>query len=263
MEKNALLFLLLCIFPLCAIGQSGEDINITDQTGKKQGLWIKKYPNGNIQYEGIFKNDHPVGEFKRYSEDKRLQSHMIYSSDGKEVDATHYHPNGFIASRGKYINQMKEGKWEFFSSFYEGYLISEESYINNKRNGPSFKFYPDSTVFEKVTYVNDKKEGEWLQNYPNGKQFLRSNYSNNLLEGKFEVWYENGMSEMTGYYSRNFRHGTWQIFNADGTLKYKAEYELGMTKDKQMDIDATELMDRLEKNQGNIPDPEKTGEIIR
>ena len=73
MEKNALLFLLLCIFPLCAIGQSGEDINITDQTGKKQGLWIKKYPNGNIQYEGIFKNDHPVGEFKRYSEDKRLQ----------------------------------------------------------------------------------------------------------------------------------------------------------------------------------------------
>ena len=84
---------------------------------------------------------------------------MIYSSDGKEVDATHYHPNGFIASRGKYINQMKEGKWEFFSSFYEGYLISEESYINNKRNGPSFKFYPDSTVFEKVTYVNDKKDG--------------------------------------------------------------------------------------------------------
>ena len=68
---------------------------------------------------------------------------------------------------------------------------------------------------------------------------------------------------MTGYYSRNFRHGTWQIFNADGTLKYKAEYELGMTKDKQMDIDATELMDRLEKNQGNIPDPEITGEIIR
>ena len=154
---------------------------------------------------------------------------------------------------GKYINQMKEGKWEFFSSFYEGYLISEESYINNKRNGPSFKFYPDSTVFEKVTYVNDKKEGEWLQNYPNGKQFLRSNYSNNLLEGKFEVWYENGISEMTGYYSRNFRHGTWQIFNADGTLKYKAEYELGMTKDKQMDIDATELMDRLERTREISP----------
>lgn len=36
MEKNALLFLLLCIFPLCAIGQSGEDINITDQTGKNR-----------------------------------------------------------------------------------------------------------------------------------------------------------------------------------------------------------------------------------
>jgi antitoxin component YwqK of YwqJK toxin-antitoxin module len=263
MDKKLLLILLLAVASLYVTGQSEVNINKTDQQGRKQGEWIKKYPDGNIQYEGTFRDDHPVGEFKRYTEDKKLQSVMIYSNDGKEVAATHYHPNGFIASRGKYINQLKEGKWQFFSYFYEGYLISEEFYRNNKRNGPSFKFYTDSTVFEKLTYVNDKKEGEWLQNYPDGKKFLRSNYSNDQLNGKFEVWYENGKLEISGSYKNNFRDGTWQIFNEDGSLKYKMDYELGNTSDKQIDIDASDLMDRLEKNQGRIPDPEKTGDMKR
>jgi hypothetical protein len=34
-----------------------------------------------------------------------------------------------------------------------------------------------------------------------------------------------------------------------------------MTKDRQMDIDASKIIDDLEKNKGKIPDPEKTGEI--
>jgi antitoxin component YwqK of YwqJK toxin-antitoxin module len=236
---------------------SDTDINKTDEQGHKQGPWIRKYPDGNVQYEGVFRDDHPVGEFKRYYEDKTLMSLMVYSDDGKEALATIYHPNGFIGSKGRYVNQMKEGKWSFYSYFYEGYLINEEYYQKNKRNGPSVMFYPDSIVFEEVTYVNDRKEGEWFQYYPDGKIFLKSHYSDNMLDGSFEVWYENGQIEIAGNYKENFRDGPWLIYNEDGSLRYKMNYELGVTKDKQMDIDATDLMDRLEKNQGRIQDPEK------
>ena len=38
-------------------------------------------------YDGFFKDDHPVGEFKRYYEDNTLKSVLIYSDDGKEADA--------------------------------------------------------------------------------------------------------------------------------------------------------------------------------
>lgn len=244
-----------------AICQTVADTNKIDHSGYKQGYWIKKSPDGAIIYEGTFRDDHPVGEFKRYYPDKTVKSVLIYSSDGRSADATIYYPNGFIASKGKYVDKKKEGKWQFYSSSTQGYLINEEFYSGNVRNGLSLKYYPDSTIAEKVNYINDKKEGEWLQFYPDGKQFLRSFYSGNLLNGKFEVWFENGKNHFSGTYKNNMRDGKWCIYNDDGSLRYELNYVNGMTKDKQMDIDASDFFDNLEKNKDKIADPEKTGEI--
>ena len=186
---------------------------------------------------------------------------MIYSDDGRKADATIYHPNGNISSKGIYIDQMKEGKWQFFSSFKDGYLIAEEYYSKNLRNGLSLKFYPDSTIAEKLTYVNDVKQGEWTQYYPSGTMWLKSNYQNGKINGKFEVWYENGSIEFSGQYKDDSREGHWIIYKNDGTIKYKVEYVEGVTKDRQMDIDESAFIDSLEMNKGKIADPEKTGII--
>lgn len=244
---------------LIAASQAITDTNRIDQQGRKQGYWVKKFPNGNKQYEGMFRDDHPAGEFKRFYDDKTVSSILIYSSDGKTADARMFHPNGFIAARGKYIDQMKEGKWEFFSSVVKGFLINEEYFSKNLRNGFSLKFYSDSTVAEKIRYVMGKKEGEWLQYYQGGKLFLKSNYSGGLLNGKFEVWFENGNNQISGTYKNNLRDGKWSIFNEDGSLKYEISYTDGNTSDRRMDIEAEEFIDNLEKNKGKTADPEKTG----
>jgi antitoxin component YwqK of YwqJK toxin-antitoxin module len=241
--------------------QTEIEINNTDQQGRKQGRWIKKYLNENVMYDGVFNNDHPVGEFRRYYEDKTLKSLLIYSGDGKEAVATIYHPNGNISSKGTYINQKKEGKWQFFSAFINGYLICEELYSGNLKNGPSLKFYPDSTVAERVTYINDIRQGEWIQYYPNGAICLKSNYLNGKISGKFEVWFENGRIEFSGQYKNDARDGLWHIYKDDGTIKYELEYLAGVTKNRQMDIDESDYLDSLEKNKGKIADPEKTGVI--
>jgi antitoxin component YwqK of YwqJK toxin-antitoxin module len=118
-------------FALC---QTETSINQTDSRGRKQGHWIKKYPDQTILYEGYFKDDHPVGEFKRYYEDKTLKSVLQFSSNGKEANAVWYHPNGNIASKGKYVNQKKEGRWQFYSAMTKDYLISEDIYTGDMRN---------------------------------------------------------------------------------------------------------------------------------
>ncbi len=248
-------------FSVTVICQTGSGINKTDEQGRKQGHWMKKYPHGTIQYEGEFKDDHPVGEFKRYYENSKLKSALIYSSDGNEADATIFHPNGFISSKGKYINQLKEGTWKFYSSSVEGYLINEEEYKGNLRNGPSVKYYPDGTVAERLNYVSDKREGEWLQYHTNGRLFLRSFFSGDVLNGKFEVWFEDRTIEYSGFYKNNRREGTWLLYGRDGNLMYKMDYVGGVTNDRQMDIDVSNYLDNLEKNAGKIDDPEKTGEI--
>ncbi len=261
---NLRIIILASLLVISSMAQCQDEtgINMSDSQGGKQGHWIKKYPNENIMYDGFFKDNHPVGEFRRYYEDKTLKSLLVYSDDGKEALATIYHPNGYISSRGKYIDQMKEGKWQFFSAYTEGYLISEEQYSANLKNGPSLKFYPDSTVADKLTYINDIKQGEWIQYYSDGAICLKSNYINGTLNGKFEVWYLNGQIQFSGQYKNDARDGLWYIYNTDGTLKYKMEYVEGVTKDRQLDIDESDYLELLEKNKGRIADPEKTG-IIR
>ncbi len=258
--KVTLIFSFL-VSSACFTGLAQDQINISDAKGLKQGHWIKKYPNDNIMYEGYFKDNHPVGEFKRYNEDKTLLSVLIYSNDGKQADALIYHPNGNIASKGKFINQLKEGKWQFYSKIYKGYLITEEMYSGNIKNGLSVSFYADSTIYERVTFVKGKKHGDWIQYHKNGKVSLKSTFLNGKLNGKFEVWYENGAIEFSGQYKNDARDGKWLIFNKDGSVKYKIEYKDGVTKDREMDIDESDFMDSLEKNKGKISDPEKSGTI--
>jgi antitoxin component YwqK of YwqJK toxin-antitoxin module len=259
MNLKTLIIVFLLTIPTYAFSQSAEEINKTDQQGRKQGHWIKKYPNGKILYDGFFKDDHPAGELKRFYEDQKLKSLLTYSDDGKEAVATTYHANGNIASKGKYINQLKEGKWQFFSVSESGYMFSEEHFSRNIRNGASVKYYPDSTVAERVTYLNDIRQGEWIQYYPNDTICLRSNYLNGKINGQFKVWFENGKIEYSGQYKNDLRDGSWVIFNSDGTIRYKLEYVDGVTGENQMDIDVSDYLDTLERNKGKIADPEKTG----
>jgi antitoxin component YwqK of YwqJK toxin-antitoxin module len=241
--------------------QTETDLNKTDQEGKKQGHWIRRYPDKNIMYDGYFKNNHPVGEFKRYYENQAIKSLLIYNDDATVAEATLFFPNGNIASKGMYINQKKEGKWQFYSEYVRGFRISEEHFSGNLREGVSLKFYPDSTIAEKVNYTKDIRQGEWIKYYPDGKVSLKSGFLNNKFNGKFEVWFENGSIQLSGQYKNDARDGVWFIFNRNGTLKYKLEYIDGVTKDRQMDIDESDKLDSLEKNKGKIADPEKTGVI--
>jgi antitoxin component YwqK of YwqJK toxin-antitoxin module len=239
--------------------QSETSINQTDSKGRKQGHWIKRNSDQTIIYEGNFKDDHPIGEFKRFYEDKTIKSELNFSTNGREATAILYYPNGYIASKGKYADQKKEGKWQFFSETIKGYLISEDTYRGDLRNGASIQYYPDSTIAEKINYVNDKRDGEWIRYYPGGSILLKSNYVNGELDGKFESWFEDGKIEYSGHYKNDSRDGTWFIYNADGTLRYKLEYINGITKDRQMDLDAAKYLDSLEKNKDKIQDPEKAG----
>jgi antitoxin component YwqK of YwqJK toxin-antitoxin module len=261
MKVKILIIAVFTGLSLNVFSQSDSLLNKTDNLGRKTGHWIKKYPDGQIMYEGIFKNNHPVGEFKRYDNKGNLQSVLIFSGDGREADATMYHPDGKISSRGKYVNQEKEGTWRFYSSVIEGYLICEENYSHNLRNGLSQKFYPDSTLAEKVNYLNDRMQGEWIQYYPNGQVSQVAHFIEGKAAGKFQAWYEDGTPEVTGQYENDLRDGKWLIYKPDGSVKYEVTYVNGIPDNDQMELDNEKYLDSLENNKGKIVDPEKTGII--
>ncbi|MFN8241271.1 MAG: toxin-antitoxin system YwqK family antitoxin [Bacteroidales bacterium] len=241
--------------------QLADTINRTDTKGMKQGYWIKKYPNGNRQYEGYFRNDKPVGILRRYFDTDTLRSVMMHKPDGKTVETIIYHPNGYIASKGTFVNQIKEGIWEFYSSASKNHLMLSETYHDNLKDGETLKYYPSGAILEKMNYSKDIKNGSWTQYYPDGRICLKTNYVNGKLEGKFEVLYPDGKPQYTGVYRNDSRDGKWKVFNTDGSLKKEIEYVMGKAKNPELIKEETEYLDALEKNKGKIADPEKTGTI--
>jgi antitoxin component YwqK of YwqJK toxin-antitoxin module len=67
--------------------------------------------------------------------------------------------------------------------------------------------------------------------------------------------------QISGLYKNDSRDGLWLIYNPDGTIKYRIEYTDGITNDRQLEIDASRVLDSLEINKNRIQDPEKTGII--
>jgi antitoxin component YwqK of YwqJK toxin-antitoxin module len=262
MSLKIILIIYFVLLMPALFSQTNDTINKIDKNGMKQGHWIKKYPNGHIQYNGYFKDNNPAGIFKRYFENDTINSILVFSSDGKEAMASLYHPNGFMASSGKFINQLKEGKWKFFSSNIKGYLISEEEYKSGIRNGISVKYYPNSAPAEKVTYINDLRNGEWTQYFPDGTICLKANYVKGKLQGSFSVFFGNGKAEYIGQYKDDTRDGIWKIYNSGGNLKYSIKYLDGIAQDSEKFRQESDYLDALEKNKGKIADPAKTGTIL-
>jgi antitoxin component YwqK of YwqJK toxin-antitoxin module len=251
----------LLLLPGEARSQNPDTLNITDAKGMKQGHWIRRYADSTIMYDGYFKNNRPVGEFRRYSEDGKLKSLMIHKEGSEEVKVTFYHPNEFIAAEGVYINQKKVGKWRLYSQHTNNYLICEEFYKNDLRNGLSTKFYKDGKIAEKISYVDDVKQGEWLQYYVTGKLCIRGNYVDGKLHGAFDVLFANGLPEYIGQYSNDVRDGIWKVYKEDGSLEHEMVYKLGVLNDPELAQKETDFLDQLEKNKGKISDPEITGTI--
>jgi antitoxin component YwqK of YwqJK toxin-antitoxin module len=259
--KRIISVTLLLILFLTSQAQSADTLNIIDSAGRKQGYWIRRYPDNKIMYEGFFVNDKPTGEFRRYSEEGKLKSVTVHGDDETTVGVSFFHPNGFIAAEGRYINQKKEGTWRLYSQKTDKYLICEEVYKGDLRNGPSVKYYRDGKRAESVNYVNDVKQGEWLQFYVTGNLCIKANYIDGKLHGAFEVLFANGKPEYIGQYNSDVRDGLWKVYKEDGSLEHDMLYKMGVMNNPELLIKENEFLDNLEKNKGKISDPELTGTL--
>jgi len=255
-----ILFLILIIIPFSTL-RPQEKLNHIDKNGLKQGHWIRKYQNGQIMYEAYFTDDRPEGEFKRYDEDGNLTSVLNYTGDTSY--ARFYHPNGFIAGRGKYTGRKKTGEWFYYSDYIENHLLMRCRFINGQAEGLCIKYHWNGEIAEKLEYKNGIKSGAWKQYYTDGTPSLESSYQDGKLNGEFRSWHPNGTKEITGLYRNDVRTGPWIFFNRDGTVRKEIKYNNGIPENRaELIREETEYLDKLEKEGGKINDPEITG-IIR
>ena len=186
--NKILLSLLLFLFAANGIAQ---DHNRTDDKGRRQGLWMDFYANGQKRYEGTFKNDKCQGEFKYYDELGRLKATNTFDKSGEKALNKTYDPNGTLIATGYYLNQKKDGEWRYFS----------------KENG-------------KMILVEDNKDGKVhgksLVYYETGVLMMERQFVDGLQEGHTKIYYPSGALKEEGDYLHGSKTGVWKAYNEDG-----------------------------------------------
>ncbi len=238
------------------VGQTGDTIvNYIDINGLKQGHWKKIYENGNTAYEGYFKNDKAVGNFKRYFEKGGLSTDLHCDDLGRICRAKLFHPNNKVAATGNYYEQKKDSIWNYYTQ--AGDLISVETYQAGLKHGKFYKYYADGNLAEETTYDNDKLHGVWRRFYPNGNPRIETMYKNDKRHGLFYVYFENGKVQISGAYSNNLRNKSWIFYLDNGKIDFEMKYKNGKAKNPELlEERQRKEFEKFEKNRYHLKDPQ-------
>ncbi|NOR75861.1 MAG: hypothetical protein GQ525_11955 [Draconibacterium sp.] len=246
MRILAIIFILL---PFLSISQ----INQTDSNGLRQGLWKKQQPNGKLIYEGNFKDGKPVGEWKRYHPGGRVKAIISYQQNTDSAFTQLFDKYGKKVAEGNYVNQIKEGNWIYFS---KNRKITEEHFKLGLKNGVALKYYDTGELMEETDWVNGMQTGNYKIYYKTGKPYMQCKMKFDQRNGLCLIHTQNGRLEMEANYKNNLRDGEWKFYD-NGQFWYLLKYNEGEILNPEVrDSIANIEMQKIEKNRGEITDPE-------
>ena len=221
----------LC-FLFCFLLIGFSQVNKTDAKGNKQGVWKKYYPNTQVlQYEGQFLNNQPMGEFRYYYPSGKVKAVLQHEKNTKKTAAWFYFENEQLMSEGNYLDMKKDAVWINYSP--EGYIISKESYLNDKLNGVRLSYYLEGQeedapkILNAAVYKDSLLDGTFTAYFSNGKVMLTGKYSSGE---KIEIWssyHPNGNLSSTKRYKQGKLHGWILSYDQDGTQISKILFNLG------------------------------------
>lgn len=215
MKRYALLLASLLLALTTAFAQN---YNRTDGKGRRQGEWRDYYTNGQLRYEGRFKNDLCKGVFKYYDEQGHLKATNEFDKSGEKALNKTYAPNGRMIATGNYVNQKKEGVWKYYDAT-SGQLRLVEDNQNGKVNGWSRLYNPNNGVLaEETQYVNDLPEGLCHKFSDTGVLLMECRYHKGMLDGPCKSYYPSTALKEEGQYSKGKKVGIWKTYNEDGDV---------------------------------------------
>lgn len=219
--KRYVLMLMTLLFAVAPL--MSQDFNKTDSKGRRQGTWRGFYPNGQLRYEGQFKNDKCKGTFKYYDEQGNLKATNEFDKSGEKALNKTYAPNGRMIATGYYQNQKKEGEWKYYNDASQ--LILVEDNKDGKVHGWSKLYNPNNGVLaEETQYVEGQPEGQCHKYSDTGTLLMECQYHNGMLDGPNKTYYPSTALKEEGQYEKGEKVGLWKTYNEDGDVIAEDSY---------------------------------------
>lgn len=248
-----IILLLLVILPLTFLCAQ-QTINQTDKNGHKQGRWIGKYANGAIRYEGLFNDDKPVGEWKRFHENGKIKAHLYHSPKSDKVSAELFDSYGVRYAKGNYIGTVKDSTWNYYNNLR---LVGQENFTGGVKNGRSFTFFENGKPATEANWTNGSLNGVSRSFYPSGKKKTETMFLQGNRHGLNLIYYESGQTQINGHYSNDQSDGTWQFMDETGKVKYELKYNAGVLMNPEVvDSIQSDEFKAFDRAKGKLKDPE-------
>ena len=183
------------------------------------------YSGGRVASEGMMRDGKPDGYWKSY------YPTGIMSSEGNRVNFLQDSIWVFYAQTGdttKIINYRlgkKSGYYYTYETIIERnrlskhYLKSKELYLDDRREGQSFYYYPSGKLRQTIGYKNGKKQGESREYDENGTVITLYDYNNDYMTSREYINRFNDKGE---------KIGAWKTFYPNGKLKEEEYYKNGV-----------------------------------
>jgi antitoxin component YwqK of YwqJK toxin-antitoxin module len=197
---------------------------ITDEDGKRQGLWKEYYPTGELKSMGHYVNSNQEGDWKFYFENQKVEVEGRYKNGKKDGSWYWFYQNGETLQEENWDNGKLDG--DFFEYNEAGEIIVKGEYLEGTEEGEWF--YIQGNAIEKGVYYDGMRTGLWTTKWrEDGMLISEIEYDQNLFNGKYATYYHNGQIKETGKYSAGERVGIWYLYNDDGELMLTTVYEEG------------------------------------
>ena len=197
---------------------------ITDESGKRQGLWKEYYRTGELKSEGNYINSNQEGVWKFYFENQKIEVEGRYKNGKKEGTWYWYYPNGMILQEENWLNGKLDG--EFVEYNENGEITVKGEYLEGTEEGEWF--YIQGKAIEKGVYYDGKRSGLWTTKWrEDGKLISEIEYEQDLYHGKYTIYYPAEKVREEGKYSDGERVGIWYLYDEDGELLLTTIYVEG------------------------------------
>ncbi len=202
-----------------------QSFNQLDDSGRKEGKWVKYFDNRKMKYEGQFRNDMPFGKFIHYYNTGDVKAIVVFSDDGIIGRSTTYYKNGKLMAEGKFINEQKDSVWRYYLNEATNPLISTETYVNGELHGESITYYTETgDPAEIVVYEDGRKNGKLIKYFPDGILMTESYYKNGVPDGDFKHYHPDGKIQILGSYKNGLQLGNWKYYDESGKQVDEEEF---------------------------------------
>jgi antitoxin component YwqK of YwqJK toxin-antitoxin module len=125
-----------------------------------------------------------------------------------------YYKNGLIQMKGKYLRDMKDGIFIYYS---ERNTYESAGRYNQERAVGKWESFHWNGALETEVYYGDETFTSTVFDSLGNQQVINGN-------GKSQSWYASGQLKGEGEYRNGKREGLWYGFHPDGSPYYKEQY---------------------------------------